>query len=59
LIPPDNSELLKKSFITIANETQKNEVLANNLNTFVEVNYAPEKVIQSIIMGYKKYLSNA
>jgi glycosyltransferase involved in cell wall biosynthesis len=59
LIPPDNSELLKKTFLTIANETKENEVLANNLNTFVEVNYAPEKVIQSIIMGYKKYLSNA
>lgn len=54
LIASDNEVQLEEVFIKIANESHKNTTLAKNLNTFVEMNYAPEKVIQKIIVAYQK-----
>ena len=54
LIASDDEAQLKNALIKIANESYKNATLAKNLNTFVKMNYAPEKVIQKIIIAYQK-----
>ena len=54
LIASDDEVQLQSAFIKIANESHKNTTLAKNLNTFVKMNYAPEKVIQKIIVAYQK-----
>ena len=56
LIASDNEVQLQDVFIKIANESHKNTTLAKNLNTFVKMNYAPEKVIQKIIAAYQRQL---
>ena len=56
LIASDNEVQLQDVFIKIANESHKNTTLAKNLNTFVKMNYAPEKVIQKIIAAYQKHV---
>lgn len=56
LIASNNEVQLQEVFIKIANESHKNTTLAENLNTFVMNNYAPEKVIQKIIAAYQKHL---
>lgn len=54
LIASDDEVQLQSAFIKVANESHKNTTLAKNLNTFVKMNYAPEKVIQKIIVAYQK-----
>lgn len=54
LIASDNEAQLQSAFIKVANESHKNATLAKNLNTFVKINYSPEKVIQKIIAVYQK-----
>lgn len=54
LIASNDEIQLQDVLIKIANESHKNTTLAKNLNTFVKMNYAPEKVIQKIIAAYQK-----
>jgi glycosyltransferase involved in cell wall biosynthesis len=56
LVASNNVTQLQDAFVKIANESYKNASLAKNLNTFVQQNYAPEKVIQKIMAAYQKHL---
>lgn len=52
----EKEHLLEEAFITIAKQSQKNEVLAKNLNTFVNANYTSGKIIQEVVGSYLKHL---
>ncbi len=54
LIPPNEEQLLEQALIKVSKESQKNEMLAKNLNTFVQTNYAAKKIIQDIQEFYAK-----
>jgi glycosyltransferase involved in cell wall biosynthesis len=56
LVASNDVAQLQDAFVEIANDSYKNATLAENLNTFVQLNYAPEKVIQKIMTAYQKHL---
>lgn len=56
LIPPDDEKALQDAFVSIANQSDKNEILAKNLNTFVKATFTPQIVIPKICFSYQKSL---
>lgn len=56
LIPPDNEKALLDAFVSISNQSDKNDLLAKNLNTFVNTTFTPQIVIPKICYSYQKCL---
>lgn len=54
LIPPNDEMALKEAFIAISNQPEKNEIMAKNLNTFVQSTFTPEAVMPKICFSYQK-----